>query len=777
MRPVGLATPAVFGNLAGVPSAIGSHSTSGSARKAVFLSYASEDAEAARRLCEALRANGIEVWFDEADLQGGENWEAQIKKRIHECTLFMPIVSVQTQSRLEGYFRREWDLASERTHDMAATVPFLVPVAIDETSETNAEVPDEFFRAHWMRLPRALPTPEFVGQIERLLRSLPSGAPRSPAPTARPAARPRRWLWAALAALLVIGAGTVAVWERPTPVAPAAGDRSIAVLPFENLSEDKSNGYFADGVQEDILTDLANLGGLKVISRTSVLQYRDTKKPLLQIGEELGVAYVLEGSVRRAGNQVRVTGQLINARTEGHVWANTYDHEFELKEIFAVQSALAEQIAVALHTVLTPEKKARLESGPTQNTAAYDLYLKGREQFITDENVRDSVARMEPLFAQAVELDPNFALAWLWLARTHLRAYNMLDHSAARFATYKACLDTAVRLAPQEPEVLLGLGNYYEASGDLARAQTLYLQVVQEFPNNADALVYLSYVARKEGRWSDALADLRKAVILDPRSLGTQTQLDRLLYALRHYDEMEQRAKLLEGIGEPKGLVARYYTAWESFQAHGSGQAMDALVGGISPEARRSDPDAVTICAQWAFTRGDAAGLIHLWEGAGSNWHFSFVGSSPELIPVAQAFLKLGEPGRARPLLEENRDALIAQLATQPENRFIWCDLALCHAMLGDQTAARATLAKLQVLLDKTTELPATVDANLAVVYAWLGDRKRAADLLAASLRLPQVPDFARVPSIRRGIGWWPLQDDPAFKAVLDDPQNNAPLF
>lgn len=175
MRPVSLATPAVLGNLTGVPSAIGSHSTSGSALKAVFLSYASEDAEAARRLCEALRANGIEVWFDEAELQGGENWEAQIKKRIHECTLFMPIVSVQTQSRLEGYFRREWDLASERTHDMAATVPFLVPVAIDETSETNAEVPDEFLRAHWMRLPRALPTPEFLGQIERLLQSLPPG--------------------------------------------------------------------------------------------------------------------------------------------------------------------------------------------------------------------------------------------------------------------------------------------------------------------------------------------------------------------------------------------------------------------------------------------------------------------------------------------------------------------------------------------------------------------------------------------------------------------------
>jgi len=747
-----------------------------SASKAIFLSYASQDAEAARRLCEALRANGVEVWFDEAELRGGEIWDSKIKDQIRECALFMPVVSAQTQSRLEGYFRREWRFGAQRTHDMAASVPFLVPVVIDDTSERGAAVPEEFFRAHWIRLSRALPTPEFIAQVERLLGAVPlSASPAAPIQALRPKARAPWWPWAALAVVAAGAAAFVLATNRPgPPVVPlAANEKSIAVLPFENLSDDKSNGYFADGVHEDILTDLANLGGLKVISRTSVVQYRDTKKSLPQIGQELGVAFVLEGSVRRAGNQVRVTGQLINARTDEHVWAQTYDQAFELKDIFAVQSALAGEIATALKAAISPKEKALLETRPTTNLAAYDFYLRGRDQFRVADNTQDSLAKTEPLFEKAVELDPEFALGWLGLAFVHFRAYATVDSSAARLAQIKTCIDTAVRLAPEEPAVILGLGRYYVVINDLGQARACYERVAQAFPNNSDAVIALSLLDRREGRWAEALAGLRKAVILDPRSRSTRESLVQILFAVRRYDEMEQQIKIEMELGGPENLVDRQKTAFLSYSARGSTDAMDALVASVSPAARRTEPNAVIVCAQWAFTRGDAAAVIQLWEEAGPHWRFSPVMGRLDLISVAASFLKLGQPERARPLLERNRDLLMAQLATQPENVYKWTDLALSYAMLGNQAAAREILTKVRAQMEKSN----WNGSDLIQIYAWMGEKELALAKLAEVIRLPTTPDFEREYSLRHAIIYWPLQGDPRFEALLSDPRNNVPLF
>ena len=373
--------------------------------KAVFLSYAREDADAAKRIAEALRSSGVAVWFDQSELRGGDAWDAKIRKQINDCALFLPIVSQHTQERGKGYFRLEWKLAVEQTHLMAEGMVFLAPVVIDDTPESGALVPPEFLRVQWTRLHGALPTPQFVEQVKRLLGGKVApvsdrrmGAEATADAGQRPALpRPAvpGWAWGVVAAVLgAVVAGILFLRPAPPPAsapksaaetkpaAPAISDKSvpaeksIAVLPFVNMSSEKENEFFTDGIHEDILTNLALIRDVRVVSRTSVMQYRGTTKPISQIAAELKVAYVLEGSVRRSGNKVRVTGQLIRASNDEHLWAKSYDRD--LTDVFTIQGELATAIASALQSVLSPEARSILEHRPTDNPAAYDLFLKAR---------------------------------------------------------------------------------------------------------------------------------------------------------------------------------------------------------------------------------------------------------------------------------------------------------------------------------------------------------------------------------------------------------------
>ena len=280
---------------------------------AVYVSYAREDSDAARRIAAALRSHGFEVWLDQDELRGADAWDPKIRPQINECALFVPVVSANTQERREGYFRFEWNLAAERTHHMAEGVPFIAPVVIDETKEGDAMVPAEFMRVQWTRLPGARVTPEFAEQVKRLLApalevarvSRPvSGARTDTSQETRATANRTvpSWAWAAFALYAVGLGGAFLLNRRPEPPAappksvadkkvesavPVVNGRSIAVLPFKNQSPDPANAFFTDGVHEDILTSLFNIRDLHVVSRTSVEQYRDTKKPIKQIGDEL----------------------------------------------------------------------------------------------------------------------------------------------------------------------------------------------------------------------------------------------------------------------------------------------------------------------------------------------------------------------------------------------------------------------------------------------------------------------------------------------------------
>ena len=362
----------------------------------------------------------------------------------------------------------------------------------------------------------------------------------------------------AIATLFVVGLVGLyfGILRQSKPVAPASNppekqaaaiaDKSIAVLPLTNMSNDKENAWFSDGVHEDIVTSLARIAELRVVSNTSVMQYRDTKKPLRQIAGELHVAYVLEGSVRRAGNTVRVTGQLIEASSDRQIWAKSYDRE--LTDIFAIQAALATEIADALRIAITPAEKSAMAARPTTVPAAYDLYLHARTA-LNDPTISDTdkpLRTAEALLRSAVDLDPAFAVAWAQLADVHAQlSFLNYDATAERLALASSAMEKATKLAPDDPDVIRNLGAYYYHHWDFARAEEQYRRVLHQQPNDAYAHNWLALLLRRQGKWIEALAENVRAAELEPGNLYLQwVDVVYRVVAARHHSPRQQLAPL-----------------------------------------------------------------------------------------------------------------------------------------------------------------------------------------------------------------------------------------
>ncbi len=330
--------------------------------------------------------------------------------------------------------------------------------------------------------------------------------------------------------------------EEMRALAPAVPEKSIAVLPFENLSDDRENTFFADGVHDDILSSLARIADLKVISRTSVQQYRTGTRNLREIGEALGVAHVLEGTVRRSGNRVRVNAQLINARTDAHIWAETFDRE--LTDLFAIQSELAERIVKALQANLSPREMAGLQKPPTSDLEAYDLYVRARDLFrwsgIGDPHENGEKAL--PLLDQALARDPQFALAHYLTSRIHGELFWFgYDKSPARIAKAKEAAETALRLRPDLGEGHLALAFYhYYSTRDYEVAIRELTLAQRALPNESDVASALGVIERRRGRWEESILHLERARQLDPRNISALWNLSETLTYLRRYAEADQ---------------------------------------------------------------------------------------------------------------------------------------------------------------------------------------------------------------------------------------------
>jgi len=763
--------------------------------RAVFLSYAREDLPAATRIADALTSHGVEVWFDQSELRGGDAWDHKIRRQIKECALFIAVISGNTEERREGYFRLEWKLAVERTHLMAEGVPFLAPVVVDETLEGAAVVPSEFLRVQWLRLPGALPTPQFVGQVKRMLAPPPPRAgsappfPAVPRPTS-PDGRKWAFIGAAVAAAALFGGAVL--WRRPAapvgpppvpaaaavppPATPAAiNSKSVAVLPFENMSPDKDNAFFTDGVHEDVLTDLSFIKDLHVTSRTSVMQYRGTTKSIKEIGRDLGVAYVLEGSVRRAGNMIRVTGQLINAGTDEQVWAHAFDRN--LNDIFAIQAELAQAIALALQTAISPETRKIIEQRPTENIAAYDLWLKAREIQNGGSQTPASQKRQEELLQGAVDLDPNFALAWGDLAVCH--AYSLFvnaEHSEARLAKAQAAIDHAVQLAPDQPDVIRDLGNfYYYAHLDYPRALEQFDRLAELQPNDATVFSSKGLIERRQGDWATALASLRRAAQLEPGNGSFSDDLYDSLFRVRRYEEAaaEKRRQLSLA---PEDLQKAYELATLGFYRDGSTADGDRFFAAL-PAPRANSPRGLNLRRSWARTKGDFAEAVRLDQVQ----PFFDEDGVPHFVQAVDLALdrlaldgnKEAARGQVMPFAAEVR----TRLGLEPENTIYLAFLAVMESILGQhQDALRHAEAAVRLTPRAQDQINnETFSIILAQVRTW-NDQK--AEGLQELSRLILVPnDQLNVFAMRYDPLFLPLRGDPRFAALLDNPANKGPLY
>ena len=592
---------------------------------------------------------------------------------------------------------------------------------------------------------------------------------------------PPRWsksiIMVALLLSAVAFAVSLSIFLRRGPVKPAGSEssasvllpeKSIAVLPFENLSDDKQNAYFIDGVQDEILTDLAKVADLKVISRTSVMQYKaSVHRNVRDIARELGVSHILEGTAQRVGDRVRVSAQLIDARTDTHLWAEHYERD--LADVFAIESELAEKIVAQLKSRFSPEEKAALEKPPTADLAAYDLYLRAKDlianiNFISGrERLLQAVAWLD----DAVKRDPKFFLAYYRLATAHdLIYFYGLDRTEKRLSLARAAIDAASHLEPQRGEIRLAQAQHFywgyldhdRALDELAVAQRL-------LPNDADGFVLAGFIERRRGHWDQSMQNFNRALDVDPRNAPLLQQIAISYSYQRLYREAANLLDRALAIS-PNDTDVRMQRAEVELDWHADRKPLHETIKSIIDEDPRA---AAGLADDWFWLAliendlSEADRAVAVMAPAGTrDISVNFPRSWCEGLVARER----GDAVGARRAFLAAQDEVEKTVRQQPAYGEPLCVLGMIRAALGRNAEAIRQGQQALVLVPASRDFlnNGLLAEYLAVIYAWTGEKDRALEQLR---NLAQTPSPINYGSLRLHPYWKPLRGDPRFEQIV----------
>jgi serine/threonine-protein kinase len=602
---------------------------------------------------------------------------------------------------------------------------------------------------------------------------LPSGQART-SPTFAKAQKRKPLLGAGVAAvavLLLAGVyfGTSNRHAKPLSHQPAIPEKSIAVLPFENLSDEKENAYFADGVQDEILTGLTRVADLKVISRTSVMQYKaGLRRNLREIAAQLGVAHVLEGTVQRAAGRVRVNAQLIDARTDTQLWAEGYDRD--VTDVFAIESEVAGKIVAQLQAQISPSEKAAIEQKPTADLVAHDLYIRAKTLIATSgfsTPLGESLSEAVRLLNQAIERDPTFALAYYQLAQAHDQFFFAgIDHTPARLAKADAAIQSLTRLRPNSGEAHLALAKHlYWGYLDYDRAREELKLAHQGLPNDPLVFEILGFIDRRQGRWAESTKNLERAIELDPQNAGFLKQLADSYVCLRQYADAERILDRAIAVA-PKDSNTRAYRASIELEWHADPQPLSSTVRAILAEDAREAQNIAQLWLRVSLCERDFDGASRALAA------LPIAGCYDNFIPFPRASCEglvaqmMGDKAAAHAAFTTARNEAAELIADQPDYAEALCVLGMADAALGNrEEAIREGRRAIELMpLSKNAIAGYLLIEYLALIYAWTGEKDLALQQLAVAASAPGVLSYGE---LRLHPRWDPLRSDPGFDKIV----------
>src|SRR5947208_8235050 len=598
--------------------------------------------------------------------------------------------------------------------------------------------------------------------------------------------------WALIAAaLMMIGAIAVGIahflhWpstksasasfsvSSPFPAA-VIPEKSIAVFPFENRSDDKQNAFFADGVQDEILTDLAKIADLRVISRTSVMQYKSgTERNLREIGRELGVAYVLEGSVQRSGNRVRVTAQLNDARTDTHQWAERYDRD--LADVFAIQSEIAKAIADQLQAKLSPQEKARVEEIPTGNTEAYVLYLRANQISRNPDTLLEDYKAAEQLYLQAIALDPDFALAHARLASVCAEVFHYYEPTENWETKARTEAQIALRLQPNLAEAHLALGQcIYWMDQDYERALEQFDIAARLSPSNGDIGRLIAAIKRRQGKWEESLKEYERVARLDPQNPNTVRELIFTKTAMRRWPDAARWVEQLRAMA-PASIVAKIQSGYVDFWSKGDTALLKSFLNQVPSGV---DPDGGVTSVRWEVAMLDrdyAAARRAIDASSAKELSYTAEAATPRSFFEGSIALAQGDIVGAQKYFQDAQPVFENAVKVAPLSAIRHANLGWLYAFMGRKEDAIREGRRAVELKPESKDAVDGVIANcyLALIYARVGEKDLAFPLLERLLKTPGAVDSVdysvTINDLKHRWEWDPIRSDPRFQKLLEQP-------